>query len=106
MTCIITGCALSFEGRSNYAWGELHLIGNCFVFNANTEKTPNGETAKWYDGFAATTVRLNNRRRITIKPVEDWFERRGVYTVLARQSMLSPEAQQWIGEELLKKVPL
>jgi hypothetical protein len=33
-TCLITGCALRLEHSSSYAWGDLLMQGDRFIFNA------------------------------------------------------------------------
>lgn len=70
--CLITGCALvKDEGRA-WAWGDLHRLGDCFIFNAVLE---DGQ-AKWHN-----TPFEEGRKAMVMRPEAPYFERRGVIVI-------------------------
>lgn len=100
MSCIITGCALRMQDRHVYAWGDLFLFGDRFVFNANTEHpTPSSVRVNWYAGGMDPRWKI-----VTLNPTDDYWERRGVFVMPAKALMLNQIAKECVGEEVLKKV--
>ena len=65
--CIITGCALFLEYSHSFAWGDMHLLGDRFIFNGNTDR----------DGRMAWTNHAPKEpaKALTIPVGEEYFER-------------------------------
>lgn len=82
--CLITGCALFLERSASFAWGDLHLQGDRFIFNGNTDR----------DGRLAWTNHAPKEpaKALTIPVGEDYFERRGVLICRARRALLNVHA--------------
>lgn len=77
--CVITGCALvKDEGRA-WAWGDLHRMDDCFIFNAVLE---DGQ-AKWHH-----TPLEEAHNAMVLRPEAPYFERRGV--IVFHRSQCAP----------------
>jgi len=73
MTCLITGCALNDLDLTRTVWGDLHQIGDCYVFNACLVQG----AAAWQEGeLAPDTMRVIEFK--ALDSGERVFERRGV----------------------------
>lgn len=89
MTCIITGCGL-IEGP-RYLWGDLHKIGDCFVFNG----VAHDGKARWSPAdelpptFMSITVDL-------ALPVKEYIERRGVAVFPEEYGILNDVAKAYL----------
>lgn len=72
MTCIITGCALVDPVQDRAVWGDLHIIGGCYVFNACVS----GYEAAWEHQASL----MNTKPSLTMISAmpHSYFERRGV----------------------------
>jgi hypothetical protein len=88
--CIITGCAIRLEHSSDYAWGDLHIQGDRFIFNATLDR--DGQTA-WHGAGCVEHACNTLARTVQINMGEDYFERRGVFVFAAKRSSLNPEAR-------------
>lgn len=87
MTCIITGCTL--VTHNEYVGGDLHKVGNCYVFNAI--KNSNGN-ARWVTDESEYS---HYSKRINI--FGNWLEFSGVIVVPMANAVLNVEAQEYIG---------
>ena len=82
--CLITGCALFLERSASFAWGDLPLQGDRFIFNGNTDR----------DGRLAWTNHAPKEpaKALTIPVGEEYFERRGVLVCRASRTLLNVHA--------------
>ena len=82
--CIITGCALFLQRGHSFARGDLHMQGNRFIFNGNTDR----------DGRLAWTNHdpKEPTKALTIPVGEDYFECRGVLVCRASRTLLNVHA--------------
>lgn len=87
-TCLVTGCALVDTVNNRTVWGDLHQIGNAYVFNACLD---GGETA-WQSPIPPM---LDSTPSATISdiPYEPTFERRGVFIIEQCAVTLNSAAQ-------------
>jgi len=83
-SCIITGCALHLEHSRAYAWGDLHLQGDRFIFNGALDRDG---AMRWSD-----ISREEPARALCIPVGEDYFERRGVLVCRAGRDLLNAAA--------------
>ena len=83
-TCLITGCALYLQHSHDYAWGDLHMQGDRFIFNGTIDR----------DGRLYWLHKAPNgpQRSLCIPVSEDYFERRGVLVCRASRSLLNVHA--------------
>ena len=79
--CIITGCALFLEYSHSFAWGDLHLQGDRFIFNGALDR--DGRLA-W-----ANHDPKEPAKALTIPLGEEYFERRGVLVCRASRGLLN-----------------
>lgn len=96
MTCIITGCALVDSFNDRAVWGDLHLIGTTYVFNACL----NGGEAAWQSpvpNMLATTRAIELTEPLS---EEVYFERRAVIIVSATIASMNEAAQQHVEEAM------
>lgn len=96
MPCLITGCALVDDTQARSVWGDLHRIGDTFIFNAVLD--PDREAAWQYGKDAACP---NVVKQLTIRsncPAAAVFERRGVIIVHIGWADLNQAAQDYIGK--------
>lgn len=87
MKCVITGCALIWEG----AWvaGDLFDVGTHYVFNGNfNPHDESGDGVQWIVG--------EPHYANTISPTDYW-ERRGVFVIEKSKANPSPEAMEYMG---------
>lgn len=90
LECMITGCALRREHfEHEYAWGDLHRIGNVWVFNAVLH---NGET--WWTH--ALYPDEGKRRGIDLREFTPYFERRGVWVIEGGMELLDAAAREYL----------
>lgn len=82
--CLITGCALFLQHRHSFAWGDLHMQGDRFIFNGALDR----------DGRLAWTGRAPKEpvKALTIPIGEEYFERRGVLVCRASRTLLNVHA--------------
>lgn len=85
-SCKITGCDFLDPAQGRWAHGDLHRVGDCWVFNAVLRK---GETA-WTQTGAIGPLR--------IAALADWWERRGVLVVPCDKARLSVKAILYISK--------
>lgn len=86
--CLITGCALVVDHGSRWAWGDLHRIGNSYVFNAAEY---DARETKWqYD--------MKNLRgpSVHILHADNIFDRRGVVVFSLSVAVLDALAEKRI----------
>lgn len=92
--CLITGCRLvvphGFEQRS--LWGDLHRVGDIYVFNGNTKLN---RMAAWEFTFPGWTSRSEKQIRL-IDEDADWFERRGIVTIAVGDVEFNRMAREFI----------
>jgi hypothetical protein len=93
MTCLITGCYLHRVPENVAAWGDLHKVGDCFVFNAVLNEQ--GETrlmtqAQWP---------VRGDKGLHVMEGADVFERRGVIIVPCNQAHLNLVAERYVRGE-------
>lgn len=89
-TCLITGCALYLEHSQDYAWGDLHMQGDRFIFNGATDR----------DGrmFWIRKDPDGPQRSLLITVGEEYFERRGVLICRASLSLLNVHALAYLSD--------
>lgn len=85
--CLITGCELVAINTGAKAHGDLHQVGNAYVFNAVLDE--HGET-KWTRGGTPT------RSNWVALHTGDVFERRGVLVFALGDAALSEAARNYI----------
>lgn len=93
MTCLITGCTFLDPRYPRAVHGDLHLVGQTFVFNACLA---GGEAAWNYEPRV-----MEGSIHLTFEPGADgcdYFERRGVIVFPTESGALSPAAEAYIGE--------
>lgn len=78
--CVITGCALVKDDGRAWAWGDLHRLADCFIFNAVLE---DGQ-AKWH----YTPFPDDGRKAMVMQSEAQYFERRGV--IVFHRSQCTP----------------
>lgn len=86
MKCVITGCALIWEG----AWvaGDLFDVGTHYVFNGNYNlHDQTGDGVQWIVGEPLTSK--------TVAPTNYW-ERRGVFVIDKTDVTVSPSALKYM----------
>jgi hypothetical protein len=88
--CLITGCALYLQHSQAYAWGDLHMQGDRFIFNGVLDR--DGRMA-WQSKEPTGT-----QRALCIPVGEEYFERRGVLVCRASRSLLNVHALAYVGE--------
>jgi len=93
MTCIITGC-LAFNGLE-YAVGDLHRLGDCYVFNAvfHTFGVERGETDWGSDMYGYTKV-------VDFSKAADVWERRATIVAPVSQVTFNADAQDYLDDSL------
>lgn len=89
--CLITGCRLIVPQMGAHAWGDLHMVGTSFVFNAVLE---NGETA-----WEFTKPRTGDKE-ISIMDGAPFFERRGVIVFDALHSVFNQAAREYVKDSI------
>jgi len=83
MRCLITGCALQLQHSPALAWGDLHLLGESFIFDGTLDR--DGRLF-WAAAKTAETKALG----------EKYFERRGVLVCRADMSLLNEAARAYV----------
>lgn len=80
-TCLIAGCALYLQHSQAFAWGDLHMQGDRFIFNGVVDR----------DGRLHWTGQAPKEpvKALTIPVGEDYFERRGVLICRASRALLN-----------------
>ena len=95
MTCLITGCALVDDVQQRAVWGDLHRIGDVYVFNAVLDAN---REAAWQEGDDAHCPNVMKQLVLARSfPEAAYFERRGVVIVHTSQASLNQAAQDDIG---------
>jgi hypothetical protein len=87
--CLITGCDLVCINTASTAHGDLHQVGEAFIFNA--VRDAHGET-HWRHEEAPRSTRL------IYVHTDHAFERRGVIVFHTTAAQLSDEARRHIQE--------
>lgn len=93
MTCVITGCALDDPAERRIVWGDLHRIGDAWVFNAVCF---DGE-ARWQTD--EDYIAPDHMKRLVILagcPSDVILERRGVIVIDSKWAILNPAARDYI----------
>lgn len=86
MKCLITGCDLVDDNTGYWVHGDLHEVGGAYVFNCCLK-----------DGEAAwTRGRYPAGRRLCVCTGAQFFERRGVLVVAAKDAQLNAEAAAYV----------
>lgn len=88
--CLITGCELFVPEEGKTLHGDLHHIGDCYVFNGVLNDK--GET-NWLPNYRG----LQTTCHLIINPGEFYFERRGVVVVAKKASFLNEKAREYVG---------
>lgn len=91
-TCIITGCDLVDLTQCRWVHGDLHTVGDTWVFNACLDKT--GEAA-WTDE-PPPDLKTTPILHIWSNDVDPFFERRGVIILNPEGCRLNNYAQEYI----------
>jgi hypothetical protein len=87
-TCLITGCALYLQHSRDFAWGDLHMQGDRFIFNGCTSRDGRMD---WLHKAPP-----NPERALCIPVGEEYFERRGVLVCRASRSLLNAVALAYL----------
>lgn len=80
--CLITGCYLVDGSNQSHVYGDLHSIGESYVFNACNQMNYG--------------VLDPNARALIINPMADFFHRRDVYVVPMASAQLNPAAKEFL----------
>jgi len=80
-TCLITGCALFLQHSGDFAWGDLHMQGDRFIFNGAVDRDG---SLVWTDHAPKGPAKA-----LTIPVGEECFERRGVLVCRASRGLLN-----------------
>lgn len=88
--CIITGCGLYVSNENKYAHGDLHQVGDCYVFNACLS---DGETFWWTPSNETPMSKI-----VVATDSNFYFERRGVIVFSVNSAILSGPARRHIAE--------
>jgi hypothetical protein len=95
--CIITGCDLVDTYGGFRVHGDLHVVGNAFVFNSTLNEK--GEANREYcDPFKALAG-----PRMAIEVTGDYFERRGVMVINFEQVVPNAAALDYVGEAFARE---
>ena len=94
MTCLITGCA-AFNGHQ-YVGGDLHQVGDCYVFNCILERGEHG--VRYHSGEAAWASREDwaHYPKIVDFSAAIYWERRGTLVAPARECTLNDAAREYL----------
>lgn len=84
--CVITGCEIVARNTEATAHGDLHMLGDVFIFNA--VRGQDGET-RWFQALPASG-------RVIYVDTNYVFERRGVIVIPLRHATLSKQASDFI----------
>lgn len=84
--CLITGCALVLERAEQWTWGDLHRVGDTWVFSAVLNV--HGET-HWKSGIPEA----DRRALISRGP---FFERRAVIVIAGEAAYLNDAAKEYL----------
>ena len=84
------GCALVLEGASAYAWGDLHISGDRFIFVAVADRVTGG--MDWFP----PDDRLERARVIHVPSGEDYFTRANVFVCRASLDLLNARAAAFL----------
>lgn len=89
--CIKTGCALIVSGidPEAYYWGDLHAVGDTFIFNAVVQD---------YSPIVRPTADLESCHVATIDAFAWYFERRGVFVFPRKDTKLSDGLNRFLLE--------
>lgn len=90
MTCIITGCALVTTWDGAWAWGDLHELAGCYVFNAAV--IPSRTEPVWHHYADAKDNVGQKQLRILSGDASIYFERRGVFVIPKMNAELNEAA--------------
>lgn len=85
--CLITGCALVDDRGQRWTWGDLHRVGDTWVFNSVLRDS---ETA-----WRCDVLDDKSRRRILIVK-GPFFERRGVIVIAGEAAYLNDVAKEYL----------
>jgi hypothetical protein len=86
--CIITGCVLYVFNEEKFAYGDLHKIGDCLIFNAVLNE--DGQ-AHWQYKFDAK----DQHRMVTVNS-DKYFERRGVIVFSVKNTAFNETARKYL----------
>lgn len=96
--CLITGCNLVDDAGGRWCHGDLHEVGDCYVFNACLiqedslpEEQVKGETAWNYEGGTPEGSKL-----LVLLLYAQPFERRGVIVVHKAQTFFNKAAADYL----------
>lgn len=85
MRCLITGCYLYNIADDNHCYGDLHEVGDCYVFNAVLREAQ----ARWEGGNPFGKI-------LNLRDGAPYFERRGVIIVPKSYTYLNSTAGDYI----------
>jgi len=88
--CVITGCALMRPENEAYSWGDLHVQGDQYIFNA--VQSNDGEAFHFDD----LDERLKTAKRVSPGPGDEVFERRGVVIFPAESAVCNELAVEYM----------
>lgn len=91
--CLITGADLVIEAENKRVHGDLHEIGDVWIFNAVLKEY--GKTAWVYGEPLASSYAW---RLLCV--TGGYFERRGVIVIPKSEGYLNPEAERYINAAL------
>ena len=91
MTCLITGCALNDLTLTRTVWGDLHQIGDCYIFNACLT----AGNAAWRDGELAHNSTWVIECKFDYSDDRS-FERRGVIIIPKSKCRLNARAADFL----------
>lgn len=100
--CLITGCALQLLHSEHRAWGDLHIQGDRFIFNAVTDPDDGG--TRWFspdveeDAWAFNPTSHPSSRCVLLTPSDEYFERRGVWVFRASRSLFNVHALAYVNQ--------
>lgn len=93
MTCLITGCAFHDPETDRALWGDLHHVGDCWVFNGATV----GGKPQWQYGEDARVPDVT--KTLTLNPgtrLGDFVEKGAVLVIQKSAATLNKAAIDYI----------
>lgn len=83
--CIITGCSLMIPDAHQCWSGDLHRLGDVYIFNANPNSCRGiGDDKPFYT------------KQLTVRPGAHYYEKRAVFVIPLAAAVLNAEAAQHI----------
>lgn len=91
--CIITGCGLQDDARGTQYWGDLHQLGDVWIFNAVTDPKGQPIPQPYRDPKGPVCPSFLIVREA---PWENYFQRRGVFVIPKSEADLNDTATNYI----------